>query len=108
MSVARATLILGLLWMLWHTPTFFYLDTFEAIGLWMLPGFMFGVLCGAVLFTWLYNSTGGSMLMAAIWHALFDLLSASMASQGLITIIMSAGVIVWALFVANVDRPWNF
>lgn len=108
MSVARSTLILGLLWLLWHTPAYFYLDTLETIGLWMLPGFMFGVLCGAVLFTWLYNGTGGSVLMVAIWHALFDLLGASLASQGLITVFMSAGVIAWALLIANVDKPWSF
>jgi len=107
-TAASATLILGLMWMLWHMPAFFYLDTLEKIGLWMLPGFMFGVLCGAVLFTWIYNGTGGSVLMVAIWHALFDLLAASAASQGLITILMSADVVVWALVLANVDKPWGF
>lgn len=108
MSVSKATLILGLLWCLWHMPAFFYHETYLDMGWLMLPGFIFGVLCGAVLFTWLFNGAHGSILMVAIWHALFDLLTASKAGQDIIPILTSAGVIVWALFVANVNKPWGF
>jgi membrane protease YdiL (CAAX protease family) len=108
MSVSKATLLLGLLWTLWHVPSFFYHETYVGMGWIMLPGFIFGVLCGAVLFTWLYNGTGGSVLMVAVWHALFDLLTASKAGQDIIPIITSAGVIVWALIVANIEKPWGF
>ena len=108
MSVSKATLLLGLLWALWHVPSFFYHETYVGMSWFIFPGFIFGVLCGAVLFTWLYNGTGGSVLMVAIWHALFDLLTASKAGQDTIPILTSAGVIVFALFVANVNRPWGF
>jgi membrane protease YdiL (CAAX protease family) len=108
MSVSRATLVLGLLWILWHVPTFFYHETYQGLGWIMLPGFIIGVLFGAVLFTWLYNGTGGSILMVAIWHGIFDLLTASKAGQDIIPIVMSVGVIIWALIVANVTRPWGF
>lgn len=108
MSVSRATLVLGLLWTLWHVPTFFYHETYVGMGWIMIPGFIIGVLCSAVLFTWLYNGTGGSVLMVAIWHALFDLLSASAAGRDFIPIVTSAGVIIWALIVANVEKPWGF
>ncbi|MGA2505373.1 MAG: CPBP family intramembrane glutamic endopeptidase [Anaerolineales bacterium] len=108
MSVSKATLILGLLWCLWHVPAFFYHETYKGMGWIVLLGFFFGVLCGAVLFTWLYNGTGGSILMVAVWHALFDLLTASKAGQDIIPILTSAGVIVWALVVANVNKPWGF
>jgi membrane protease YdiL (CAAX protease family) len=108
MSVSKATLILGLCWFLWHVPSFFYHETYVGMGWILMPGMLVGVLCGAVLFTWLYNGTGGSVLMVAIWHALFDLLSASAAGRDFIPIATSAGVIVWALIVANVERPWGF
>jgi membrane protease YdiL (CAAX protease family) len=108
MSVSRATLLLGLLWTVWHVPAFFYHETYQGMPWFMLPGLIFGVLCGAVLLTWLYNGTGGSVLMVAIWHALFDLLTASKADQDVIPIITTAGVIAWALLVANVNRPWGF
>lgn len=108
MSVSKATLILGLLWFLWHVPSFFYHETYVEMGWIMLPAFLFGVLCGAVLFTWLYNGTGGSVLMVAIWHGLFDLLTASAAGRDFIPIVTSAGVIAWALYVANTNRLWGF
>ena len=109
MSISRATLTLALVWMLWHAPAFFYLDTFRSLGgLIIIPGFLVGVLFGAVLLTWLYNGTGGSILMVAIWHALFDLLTASKAGQDIIPIVTTAGVILWAWYVANIDKPWGF
>jgi membrane protease YdiL (CAAX protease family) len=108
MSVPKATLVLGLSWMVWHVPAFFYNETYQGMGWINLPGFIFGVLCGAVLLTWLYNGTGGSVLMVALWHGIFDLLTASKAGQDVIPIVMSALVIVWALFIANVEKPWGF
>ena len=109
MSVQRATLTLALIWSLWHMPAFFYLDTIENLGgLMIIPGFMIGVLFGAVLLTWLYNGTGGSILMVAVWHALFDLVTASEAGQDIVPILTTVGVIVWALYVANIEKPWGF
>jgi membrane protease YdiL (CAAX protease family) len=107
-SVSRATLVLGLLWFLWHVPSFLYHETYVGLGLIMLPAFLISVLFGAVLLTWLYNGSGGSILMVAVWHALFDLLTASQAGQDIIPIVMSMGVIVWALIAANIEKPWGF
>jgi membrane protease YdiL (CAAX protease family) len=98
-TAASATLILGLLWALWHVPAFFYLDTYEQLGLVMLPAFALSVLCGAVVYTWLYNSTGGSVLIVALFHAVFNFFSASDAGQGIVQIVMTAGIIVAALVI---------
>jgi len=108
MSVSKATLALGLMWVLWHIPAFFYHETYQGMGWVILTGFVFGVLCGAVLLTWLYNGTGGSILMVALWHGTFDLFTASKAGQDVIPIVMSALVIAWALFIANVEKRWGF
>lgn len=108
MSVSKATLTLGLFWFLWHVPSFFYHETYVGMGWFLIPGMFVGVLCGAVLFTWLYNGTGGSVLMVAIWHALFDLLTASAVGRDFVPILTSAGVIAWALYIANIEEPWGF
>jgi uncharacterized protein len=107
-SAAASTLFLGLFWIVWHLPAFFYLDTYQDLGLWMLPGFAFSVLCGAVVYTWIYNSTGGSILMAALWHASFNFFSASDAGQGIVQIAMSAGVVVAGLTIPRVLGPEHF
>ncbi len=108
LSVSRATLTLGLMWAIWHIPAFFYHETYEGISWLFWPGFIFGVLCGAVIFTWIYNGTRGSVLMVAVWHALFDLLSASKAGQDIIPVLMSAVVIALALVIANANQSWGF
>ncbi|MCC6148363.1 MAG: CPBP family intramembrane metalloprotease [Anaerolineaceae bacterium] len=107
MPVLSATLVLGVLWILWHVPTFFYHVTYIGMGWNILPAFTIGVLSGAVLFTWLYNGTGGSVLMVALWHGLFDFFTASTAGGNLIPMVISIAVILWAVILVIVKRPWG-
>jgi membrane protease YdiL (CAAX protease family) len=102
MSAARATLILGILWALWHLPAYFYLDTYQQMGLWMFPFLAVTIVCGAVIYTWIYNSTGGSILMAILFHASFNTFSASAAGAGTVAIVMTAGVVIAWLMVPRV------
>jgi membrane protease YdiL (CAAX protease family) len=108
MSVSKATLILGLMWILWHMPALFYLETYQGFNPVILPGLLLTVLFGAVIFTWIYNGTRGSILMVALWHGLFDFFTASKAGQDIIPILMSVFVILIALIVANTEQPWGF
>ena len=65
-----ASLILGVLWALWHLPVFFNPDTSYS----NLPFLLFLVFLVpvAILITWLFNSTGGSVLMAMFFHAVLN------------------------------------
>jgi uncharacterized protein len=67
-----ATLILGVLWGLWHLPLFLVkgID-----GPFTLPGFglfLLGVITFAIFLTWVFNNTGGSLLIAIVLHATFN------------------------------------
>ena len=106
-SALSATLILGAMWVVWHVPAFFYLDTYVNLGLAAFPMFALGVLAGAIVLTWLYNTTEGSVLMVAIWHGVFDFLSASKASDGYIAALMSAVIMIWAVVIVIVYKPAN-
>jgi len=108
MSVSKATLLLALMWALWHMPAFLYLDTLRQMGWIILPGFLIGVLFAAVVFTWIYNGTDGSILYVAVWHGLFDMFTASRVGQDIIPIVMSTMVILSVLMITRVNRPWNF
>lgn len=108
LPVLSATLVLGVLWILWHVPTFFYHLTYTGMGWNMLPAFTIGVLSGAVLFTWLYNGSGGSVMIVAVWHGLFDLFTASKAGGDFIPMVLSIAVIFWAAFVLIINKPWGF
>jgi membrane protease YdiL (CAAX protease family) len=61
-----ATLIVGVLWGIWHLPLFFWvgnpMSTYS-----FLPWFI-GTVAGATIYTWLYNSTRGSLLVATLFH----------------------------------------
>lgn len=102
-----ATLLLWLVWALWHLPGFFYLPSYKSIGLVGFPGFAFSLLAGAILFTWLYNSSRGSLLAVALFHGGFNFVTASPASTGLVAMLIGIGVTVAAVLVVVVYKPTN-
>jgi hypothetical protein len=55
------------------------------------------LLPGAILMTWLYTSTAGSVAAVAVWYALFDLFSGSPVADGVMNGLMSTVVALWAV-----------
>jgi membrane protease YdiL (CAAX protease family) len=100
-SAASATLILALLWATWHLPAFFFRDTYVDLGLLGFPMFAFMMIFSTMVFTWLYNSTQGSIFIMIIFHAMFNWLSVSEAAGQFTPSIMSAPMVLWALYVAR-------
>lgn len=66
-----ASLILGTLWAGWHIPLFF--ESGPARPGIPFPIYFVIVLVLSILFTWLYNNTGGSLLITALAHLSFNL-----------------------------------
>jgi membrane protease YdiL (CAAX protease family) len=99
-SALFATIILSIVWALWHLPAFFYLfDPAIAIG-WGI-----GLFAGAIVFTWLFNSSGGSILIVAIWHGCFNFITSSDAGNGMLAAVVSTIVMVWAVVVVVIFKP---
>jgi len=65
-----ASIVLGFLWGLWHLPDFFYLQAVQS-GI-SFPLFLAGTVSTSILFTWIFNGTGGSLLMVSILHSSFN------------------------------------
>jgi hypothetical protein len=69
-----SSLWLGLLWGLWHTPIFFVHETIQGVlgaQIGLVPGvalFTFLSMCSSVLYTWIFNHTQGSVLIAGLFH----------------------------------------
>ena len=98
-SAASATLLLALLWAGWHLPAFLFRDTYVQLGILGFPMFAIMMLFTTMVFTWLYNSTGGSVWIAIVFHAFFNWLSVSEAGGDLVAPLMSIPVVAWAFFI---------
>lgn len=66
-SALGTSVLMGLLWSLWHLPLMLNPDASMAtLPLWAEPIFAVAL---SILYTWLYNNTGGSLLYVALFHA---------------------------------------
>ena len=67
----KASLLVTVPFALWHLP-----DLFAQVGLAtaliFLPILAAAHLCARIVFMWLYNATGASVLLVAVFHASFD------------------------------------
>jgi len=70
----HSALVVGVIWAIWHIPMFFTRGTAqfqmrEQAG-WALPilGYSLFVIAGSIQYTWLFNNTRGSVLLAAVAH----------------------------------------
>ena len=107
MSALSATLIVTLLWVGWHLPRFFYYGNYMILGFSVLPLAAHGFLALAIVLTWLYNSTRGSILMAALFHGGYNFWDASPADTGFVYDTINALLIIWAVALVVVFRPAN-
>jgi membrane protease YdiL (CAAX protease family) len=73
-SALRAAVLVGVMWGLWHAGPwhlFFVTDTRTALvenGVWILD-YLLATIPLAVLAAWLFANTGGSVLIAIVFHA---------------------------------------
>jgi membrane protease YdiL (CAAX protease family) len=69
-TALTSSLVVGVAWAGWHLPLFLNANTTH--GGWALSQQLLwvgSILAGSVIWTWLYNGTGGSVLAVAVGHA---------------------------------------
>lgn len=95
-----ASLVIAGGWMIWHVPAFFYLPSYERLGIGMLAGFFVGLLAGSFLLTWLSNRSGGGALLPIVWHGLFNFTTAPPSSGGLVAAVSSTAITLLGIVAA--------
>ena len=93
-SPLASSLILALLWFGWHLPQFFVIAAYRDFGPGQYVGMFLGLTCGAVILTWLYNRSGGSILLVVVWHGLYNFVSGTQAATGMLAAVVSTLVMV--------------
>jgi membrane protease YdiL (CAAX protease family) len=100
-SALSASLIIGPIWALWHLPLWLTGDPVQT-AIFYVP-FFFSVIALSVILTWVYNSTGGSLLMVVLLHATYNLpvtLSIDdLGSRATVPVLLYFGLLVVAAIV---------
>lgn len=89
LSPPLASLVVGVLWALWHLPLFAISGSFQA-GLPYLGFFVLTVATSVVL-AWLFHQSGGSLVVCAIYHGVVDVTFAASGVLG------TSSVTFWAV-----------
>jgi uncharacterized protein len=74
-NALMSSLILGFVWSLWHLPTFFIRDSYQAslgIGTPAFWWFFAGIIPLTFAFTFIYNNTNRSTLAVILFHAMVN------------------------------------
>ncbi|MBI5825815.1 MAG: CPBP family intramembrane metalloprotease [Chloroflexi bacterium] len=97
----KASLILGLIWGIWHAPIYAIAgtgqnDILQTGGSFfvLFPAFVIWVMGLAVIFTWLYKSTNGNLLIAILFHTAVNTAAffpSAIGSQFGMTSLLNAG-----------------
>ncbi len=101
-----ASVIIGVFWMLWHIPML----TLQHVSPMMYVVFLPYMIGGSVMFTWIYERTGGSLLLAFLTHVGVHLSNPGRAMPGNDTpmIIHMVGYIALAIILVIADhRIWR-
>jgi membrane protease YdiL (CAAX protease family) len=107
-SALVSALIVSLIWAPWHIPMFLYNENLMSLGLVGTIFWVIGLMFGSVLLTWLYNSSEGSILMTALWHATYNLFTgAASQAAGLTAGFISMFVMIWVVLIIMVYKPMH-
>jgi membrane protease YdiL (CAAX protease family) len=100
--VFTSAILLGLLWSAWHIPMFVLQGYSTTI---YLVAFI-NLVAGSVIFSWLFQRTGGSVLVAVVAHmgAHLDNTNHALPANPMPFIVFSMATVVAAIAVVVFDR----
>ena len=104
-SALVATALLTLGWAAWHIPLFLYRPGYTSMGLGGTVGWLASLFTGAVLLTWLFNASRGSLLVVSLFHAAIDIVFTSDVASPMTVTAAGALVTVWGLAVLALAGP---
>ena len=102
-----ASIVLTVFWALWHGPLFFYRSGYTTMNTAGILGWVFSLLTGSILLTWLYNSSRASILICAVFHSTIDVaFTADFADKNVINY-LGFLITVWGILTILIFKPKN-
>lgn len=111
-NALTSSLILGVIWSVFHLPLFYTL-TGSSQSDWSFFNFLISTIAMTVLYTWMYNNTRGSVLLAYLFHAaantwsqVFSIDHANQSLNWIVTglLVVAAVIVVTATGAENLSR----
>lgn len=111
-NALTSSLILGLIWSVFHLPLFFT-RTGSSQSDWSFSSFLLSTIAVTILYTWMFNNTRGSVLLAYLFHAaantwsqVFSIDHANQSLNWIITglLILAAAIVVATSGTENLSR----
>jgi membrane protease YdiL (CAAX protease family) len=104
-----SSVIIGLVWALWHLPLFLMVGTSQHELGFPFLGFLVGLLANSVLYTWLYNNTKGSLWSAILLHWLFtyamQVMATGVTRSALYNWLENLPYVIFAIIVIWIWKP---
>jgi hypothetical protein len=98
-----ATVLLRRGWAGWHIPLFLYRPGYASMNAAGIAGWLTSLLTGAILLTWLFNRSHGSVLVVALFHAAVDVVFASDVTSPVVVMLAGVLITLWGLAVLAVE-----
>jgi CAAX protease family protein len=87
------------IWAGWHLPLFGVTATYRAMAAVGFFGFVLSMVAGALVLAWRYLRSRGSILVVALFHAVFDIATTTPTTTTLIPMLTGAVITMAGLAV---------
>ncbi len=106
-NALTSSLIITVFWAIWHLPLFFCIPGFTTMSIAGIFGWLFSLLTGSILLTWLYNSSKASILVCAVFHTTVDIVFSSEIADKNIINYMGFLMTIWGILSIIIFTPKN-
>ncbi|MFP9112967.1 CPBP family intramembrane glutamic endopeptidase [Flavobacterium sp. RHBU_3] len=107
MNALSTSLLLTVFWAMWHLPLFLYRPGYVNMDAAGAFGWVLSLATGSILLTWFYNTTRGSLLVCAIFHATIDIPFTAALPSATINGYMGMLITLWGIATIIIFKPKN-
>lgn len=106
-TALTSSIVLAVFWALWHWPLFLYRPGYISMDVVAIVGWFLSLVTGSILLTWIFNSSGGSILACAVFHSAVDVAFTSDYLDKDLVGLMGMLIVFWGIVTIFIYKPGN-